>query len=185
MSEITAPTPMPPPTPTPTPTVFRFDAERAVMVPANPNYACRVFVDGERYRLGIIEDRSTSSHNHYFAMIAEAWNNLPEAIADRFPTSEHLRKYALIKAGYYNSRSIVAASKDEAERIAAFVAPMDEYAVVMHSDCIVTVYTAKSQSKKSMGAKEFQASKDAVLGVISAMISTPQDVLKQNAGRAA
>jgi hypothetical protein len=74
---------------------------------------------------------------------------------EEFPTAEVLRKKMLIRAGYADERSIVCASKAEAQRVAAFVKPMDEYAVVTVREAVVRVYTAQSQSIKAMGAKPF------------------------------
>ena len=131
------------------------------------------------------EERSQASHSHFFACIAEAWRNLPEHLTERFASPDHLRRYALIKSGYRDERSIVASSKAEAQRIAAFTRPMDGYALVTVSDRVVIVYTAKSQNMRSMNKKEFQQSKDDVLDKISAMVGVSADELQQNAGRAA
>ena len=143
------------------------------------------FVVGQLYRLDEIHDRSANSHRHFFAELHEAWKNLPEREAERFQTSEHLRKYALIRCGYADHRQIVCASKAEAQRVAAFIKPMDEYAVVTVSEAVVTVYTAQSQSMKAMGRKAFQESKTAVLDYVAALIGVSRDELKQNAGKAA
>ena len=145
----------------------------------------RQYVIGEHYALVPQEDRSASSHRHYFASLHDAWLNLPEDQAERFPTSEHLRKYALIRAGYYDERSIVCASKAEAQRIAAFVKPMDEYAVVIAREATVRVFTAKSQSLKAMGRKAFQNSKQKVLDIVADMIGVDAARLQQQAGLAA
>lgn len=153
-----------------------------------PGYAraCdRAFVVGAVYRLAEHEERSQASHNHFFAAVAEAHANLPEHLAERLPTPEHLRKFALIKAGYADSRTLVASSKAEAQRLAAFVRPMDSFAVVVASEATVTVWTAKSQSVRAMGKKEFQESKDAVLDIIAGLIGTTPAALAANAGQAA
>ena len=81
-----------------------------------------------------------------------------------------MRKWALIRTGFRDERSIVCASKAEAERVAAFVKPMDDFAIVIAHEASVLVYTAKSQSMKAMGAKEFQRSKEAVLDYCQGMI---------------
>ena len=128
------------------------------------------FVIGETYTLEEIKGRSSKSHNHFFAALEQGWLNLPEHIAERFPTSEHLRKYCLVKAGFHDQRSIVASSKAEAQRIASFIKPIDEFAIVVVTECAVTVYTAKSQSKKAMGPKDFHASKTAVLELIDDLL---------------
>ena len=145
----------------------------------------RDYVVHERYRMAPVQDRSWRSHAHYFASINEAWQNLPDNAAERFPTSEHLRKWCLIKAGYRDERSIVCSSKAEAQRVAAFVRPMDDYAVVIAREAVVMVFTAKSQSMRAMGKKDFQASKDAVLQIISDMIQVEPAKLQENAGKAA
>ena len=162
--------------------LFRWNAEKAVMVPLRANHACKTFVDEETYRLGVIEERSANSHSHYFAALNEAWGNLPDAMAERFPTVEHLRKYALIQCGFRDERSIACASKAEALRIAAFIKPMDGYAVVIVREAVVMVYTAKSQSMKAMGKADFQDSKQKVLDIVSDLIGvTTKQLERQSA----
>lgn len=163
----------------PTPAYFTWDASASVMVPVRKSIADKTYVDGETYRLGVIEERSQNSHNHFFVLIAEAHANLPEDQAERWPTSEHLRKWCLIKAGFTDERSIVCASAAEAQRVAAFIKPMDTYALVTVSGVCVRVYTAKSQSRKAMGAKDFQASKTAVLEIVSAIIGVTSNQLEK------
>lgn len=156
--------------------------------PANSYWAgvCdKLFVVGVRYGLIEHNERSTASHNFYFASLNELWSNLPESEADRFPTVEHMRKYALIKCGYRNERTFVASSKAEALRIAQFLRPVDEYAIVLVKDCVVIEWTAQSQSYKAMGKKAFQDSKQAVLDWCADLIGVDIETLTQNAGKAA
>jgi hypothetical protein len=143
--------------------------------------ADKYFVIGERYTLVEHHERSSATHRHYFAVVAEGWANLPEHIAPQFPTSERLRKFALIKTGYHDSHSIVCSSKAEAQRIAAFIRPVDEFAVVVVEGATVTRYTAKSQGMKAMGAKAFQASKQAVLDYIDDMIGVERGATERAA----
>lgn len=157
----------------------------AVMRPELPKAAARQFKTGERYRLGVIEERSVNSHNHYFASIAEAWKNLPEQYAERFPSAEHLRKWCLVKAGYADERSIACASPEEAAKVGAFVRPLDDFAVITVRENVVKVYTAKSQSTRSMDKKEFGESKNAVLDICAEMVGVTQAELAANADRAA
>ena len=139
-------------------------------LPAFAGRAAARFGIGEVVALAPAEMRSSPSHRHYFACVREAWINLPEGQAERFPTEEHLRKYALIKAGYGDERSIVCASSAEACRIAAFIRPIDDYSIVIVAGDVVTHITAKSQSAQAMGKAEFQASKEAVLAILAGMI---------------
>ena len=140
------------------------------------------FGEGEVVTLERREARSQASHSHFFAAVHEAWANLPENMAQRWATPDHLRKWALIRAGYADERSIVCASKAEAQRIAAFVAPMDEYAIVVPREAVVTVYTAKSQSYRAMGKEAFAGSKDAVLSVLAGLLDVaPASLAKAGA----
>lgn len=140
------------------------------------------FVIGERYALIEHQERSQKSHAHYFAMVNDAWQSLPEHLAEQYPTSERLRKHCLIKAGYADSQTFVCASKAEAQRMAAFIRPIDEFSIVSVKEATVTRWTAKSQSVKAMGREDFQRSKDAVLQVLSDMIgTTPSELQKAKA----
>ena len=160
------------------PIVYQWDGECMIPLQRLRKRCDELFVVGERYTLIPHEDRSGRSHRHYFASVKSAWENLPEVMAERFPTPDHLRKWALIRAGYRDERSIVAASKTEALRIASFVRPIDEYAVVTVSEAVVTIYTAKSQSTKAMGKKDFQASKEKVLDVLAEIIDVSRKELE-------
>jgi hypothetical protein len=128
------------------------------------------FTIGESYILVPQEQRGAAAHAHYFASIGEAWKNLSDELAARWPSPEHLRKAALIKAGYRDERTLVASSRAEALRLAAFVKPMDEYAFVSVSGSTVVVLTAQSQSYRAMGKERFAASKSAVLDILSELI---------------
>lgn len=138
------------------------------------------FVIGERYSLAEVQERSSNTHRHYFAALNDAWESLPEGTAERFPTVEHLRKWCLIKAGYRDERTIVASSKAEAQRLAAFIKPMDDFAVVLVKDATVTVATAKSQSQRAMGRKDFGESKQAVLEIAAEMVGLSPEMLTQH-----
>jgi len=167
------------------PVVFTWDGDAMVPLDRFRGLCDRQFVVGETYQLVVNESRSAVSHKHYFASVNEAWENLGEDLTVQFPTSEHLRKHALIKAGYCDKRSVVCASKAEALRVAAFIRPMDEYAIVAVSEATITVYTAKSQSMRAMGKQVFQESKQAVLDIVSGMIGVSPAALSANARRAA
>lgn len=168
------------------PLTMRWDGE--AMIPASQFWAARAdkqWVVGEVYQIVEHHERSQVSHNHYFAAIGEAWHNLPEDLLTDFPTTEHLRKKLLVKAGYADERSIVCASKAEALRVAAFIKPMDDYAVVTVRESVVRVYTAQSQSTKAMGKQVFQASKQAVLDALDALLGVETGETAANIGRAA
>lgn len=151
---------------------LRYEGEGEFRVVSNywATKADQEFVVGEVYQMAEQHDRSVSSHRHYFAVVADAWRTLPDMLLEQYPTPENLRKKALVWKGYRDERTIVAASQAEAERVAAFIKPMDDFAVVTVRDAVVRVWTAKSQSVKAMGAKEFQQSKTDVLEFIDDLL---------------
>jgi hypothetical protein len=130
------------------------------------------FVVGQVYHMEPVEERTARAHKFYFACVNEAWQSLPDHLALQYPTPEHLRKFALIKARFADSRQFVASSKAEAIRLATFIRPMDEYALIeAATDApVVTVWTAQSQSLRAMGKESFKASKDGVLAEIETML---------------
>lgn len=132
--------------------------------------ARKQYVAGEYYTLGITEDRSSASHRHYFACVAEAHRNLPEDKVARYPTDDHLRYWALIKAGWHKERSYVCESRKQAETFAAFMEDYDEFAVILLKGNVVKVYTAKSQSTANMTREDFEKSKADVLAILSEVI---------------
>ena len=161
--------------------LFEWDGEAMVPRKGFAKRCDETYVVGEIYRMEVREERSLISHRHFFASVHEAWLNLPEALSERFATPEHLRKYALIKSGFRDERSFACGSKAEARRLAAFMQPFDDYAVVVVRESTVIAYTAKSQSMKAMGKKDFQRSKDAVLGVCAEMIGVQPEALENKA----
>ncbi|MEJ0093301.1 MAG: hypothetical protein WDN46_17500 [Methylocella sp.] len=148
--------------------------------------ADKELVIGETYKLAVVENVSQASRGHYFASLKEVWRNLPENRAEQFPTPEHLRKYALIKCGYADSRQFVARTGAEARELQMFVRPSnDEYALILVDRCVVTIWTAQSQSERAMGKKAFNESKNAVLDYAQSLIGVTRKELEENAGRAA
>ena len=157
------------------------------MKPASPYWAKKAderFVIGQRYMIEERLERSAKSHQHYFANLHEAWMNLPEKEAERFPTVEHLRKFALIKTGHYDSESLVLPSHDDALRVASFVR-RDDFTIVVVSENLVVRYTAKSQSARAMDKGEFQKSKDDVLAFVWGLVGVDPATGNANAGQAA
>lgn len=162
-----------------------WDAEAEVLKPT-PGWhgrARKEFVAGEIYHIAHQEPRSAASHGHYFAVVNRAWKNLPEIHADRFPTADHLRKYALIKTGWYNSNSITAGSHEGALRLASFIRTLDEFAVVDVREAVVTHFTAKTQSTL-MGNDDFKKSKQEVLDFLADMIGVTSKQLASEGSQA-
>jgi hypothetical protein len=167
---------------------------RKVMEP-NPRYdnvVKRQFSDGEEYTLVIAEARSRKSHNAYFAQINDAFENLPETLAARWPTSEHLRKWILIETGWFEEKEFefegVNAGRD-ARRLGTFIRTEDDFARIFPVQTgarqwKVIIRKAKSQAKLAMRSKqEFEASKSDVLGWLEHAIGVERGTLKREAGQ--
>ena len=127
------------------------------------------------------EHRSKSSHDHFFACVNEAWKNLPEDMADDFPSPEHLRKWALIKAGFCSETRIVCANNSEAMTLATKAKSLDKYSVVAIDEKAVTIWTADSQRRDAMGRQAFQEAKERALHIISNLLGTDITILKEAA----
>lgn len=140
--------------------------------PASLRALDEAFGAGETLALEVQAMRSMNSHRHYFATLRDLWANLPErlAMAPYAKSPETLRKHALIATGYADAQSVDCGSKAAAERVAAFMAGMTDYAVVSVSGPVVRRYTARSQSVRAMGAKEFQRSKSGVIDWCEALV---------------
>jgi hypothetical protein len=120
-----------------------------------------------------VEVRSGKSHRHYFAAVHQAWLNLPEHLVDEFPSSEHLRKYALIKSGFCTMTKLACKTNADAINVCSLMSKMDTYAICEVTGGVVTVRQAYSQSIPAMGRKLFQESKEEVFRVLSEMIGAP------------
>lgn len=147
---------------------FTWDGE--AMVPRSPKLADKAYVVGENYLLVNYEQRSLATHNHEFAWLKDAWLNLPESLSDQFPTAEHLRKRALIDAGFYDETIVDAGTNAAAVRVASAFRSREEFSLVIVRGPAVVIRTAKSQSRRSMNKQEFQASKEAILEVVASLI---------------
>lgn len=127
------------------------------------------------------EHRSKSSHDHFFAVVNEAWKNLPEDMADDFPSPEHLRKWALIKAGFCSETRIVCANNSEAMTLATKAKSLDKYSVVAIDEKTVTIWTADSQRRDAMGRQAFQEAKERALHIISNLLGVDFTILLKEA----
>jgi hypothetical protein len=165
------------------PVTFVWNGNNMVPLPRFKRQCDEQFVVDEEYPLTILEARSRASHNHYFACVHEAWVNLPEDVRyrvdpetgeaiERFPSEEHLRKWALVKAGFCQHHAFPCASAIRASEMAAFLRTKDSYAVMTIEGDVLNIFEADSQSASAMGREQFQKSKDAVLEILSDMIRT-------------
>lgn len=151
------------------------------------NVAGRQFTEGEEYPLVVLEARTRASHNHFFASVEEAFENLPETVAGRWPTSEHMRKWVLIEVGYFDEKEFECPDEAFAKRLGTFIRTEDSFARIsfhrVGKGFKLIVRRAKSQSAAAMAKEQFEASKRDCLDYLAAMVDVKPSDLKKNAGR--
>ncbi len=143
---------------------------------------------GQVYEFVEHKVRSEKAHRRFFACVNEAFDQIPEEMAGRFVSPDHLRRWALIQVGYRKERIIVQSTPADAERAAALIRPMDEFAVIETDGPLVRVWTARTQKEdgpSAMGAKEFYDSTQKVITLLEEMIGLEPGELGKNAGQSA
>lgn len=138
---------------------------------SHPRLADKALVVGEVLRWEVVSERSAESHRHLFALIADYWDSLPDALASEFPSPKHLRKWALCEIGHCTITALAFANNQEAMRAAILLKELDSYVQIGVNDKAVVVKCPKSMAYMAVRQKkEFQELKDKVLHVISALI---------------
>src|SRR5215472_6489734 len=124
----------------------------SAMVPQRLEQAQNEFHKDRRYWLEEVSERSWVAHAHQFAWLAEAWLNLPEDVAPLYPSPEHLRKRALIQAGFYDETAVPVSDVKTAKALIRYLHANDEFASVFLRDSTVFIRKAKSQRLHGPGA---------------------------------
>lgn len=170
------------------PVGFIWDGRSMIPLDRYRALANRQFRPGKEYALIPHQGRSAKAHGTYFKCVEVCWQNLPEhwqrqrdSNMERFPTAEHLRKWALIMEGFADEHTMACDSEEKAREVAALCRSLDGYAVIRVSADVVIVWTAQSQDHHHMGHEDFQRSVDKVLGRLSDMLGISTDDLVQNA----
>jgi hypothetical protein len=159
-------------------------------LPRYANMAKKQFAENEEYPLVPHEVRNRKHHNFFFAAVQEGFVNLPENVAARFPTPDHLRRWLLIDNGWFDEKEFDFEGRDahvQARRIGAFIRTEDSYAkITVHKTSAtkskIIVRRAKSQAEDAMGKADFEASSTAVLEALAGMIGVKASQLKKEAG---
>jgi hypothetical protein len=146
--------------------------------------AKRQFADGARYVLEPHDEVSHAERGHYFASVNDAWKNLSDEATARYPTPNHLRKWALVKAGWRKENFTVCDSDDRALHLAAFVRNLDDAAVVVVEKNVVRTYVARTQKigppeQGYMTRDEWKRSKQDVLDILSGTIGVSRKALER------
>lgn len=165
-----------------------------VPLPRMGNLAARQFDEDQEYPLSVQQYRSMKQHRYYFASIRDGFDNLPENIAARWPTAEHLRKWLLVTLGWFDEKEFDFEGHDaaiQARRLALFIRTEDEYAMITvrpmdNGVRKVIVRRAKSQATEgpnAMSPEDFKLSSKAVLDELDHMIGVAKGTLKKEAGK--
>jgi hypothetical protein len=155
--------------------------------------ADRQYAKGEEHALEPVTYRDMSRHNHYFAALNEAFKNLPETVAARWPTAEHFRKWVLIETGWFEEKEFDfegAGANKRAKMLGTFIRAESEFARISITEVSpgkfkVIVRRAKSQAIPAMKPEEFYQSKKDVLDYVSGMIGVRASELKKHSKRGA
>lgn len=140
---------------------------------------------GQVVYLDIDPARTKRSHNHQFAFVKTALENLPESLAHMpyATNTETLRKHALIATGYCDTSMLAVGCPRRALRTVAFVNKMAHaqhgYSLTQAEGSVVYCHTAHSQKVKAMGKERFQESKQAILEWLADLIGVkPEELAK-------
>ncbi len=124
-----------------------------------------------------------SHHRGYFAAIRDAWDNLPEEDAGRFPSPEHLRAWALVETGFCTQTDYVMNTEKDARRLAADLRRMNPYSILRVSGNVVRHFEPESQAVASANKERFAAQTKAVLDLCASMARTTPAQLKRESRR--
>ena len=158
------------------------------MRPTSPFWAKRAdqaYVIGQTYKLEEQNERSGRSHRFYFACVKSAWENLSDHWKVLLPSPDHLRSFALCRAGFCDTQVFTLSSPDIAHTVAAAMRSLDDFAVVDVTKNVVTLHVPHSQSYRKMDKETFRKSADEVLRVVSEMIGVSVEQLGRAAKEAA
>jgi hypothetical protein len=93
-------------------------------------------------------EHSDAARRRFFAIIRDAFDNMPEHWKALLPSSEHLRKFVLCRIGHCDVVTTDCSTKAAAERVALLARQLDSFAVVDVRGALVTTMVAKSLRKR-------------------------------------
>jgi hypothetical protein len=175
---------------------------RFAMVPAKryANVCGRQFHEDEEYPLAPLEARSRSSHNHFFAALADGFANIPEDVGmvqqrlniktmppGGWKDEEHFRAWALCETGWCDLDEFEFDSPKDAVTFARYCRKKDDerdaYTMILVRGKHVTIKTPKSQSAANMSKEPFEQSKRDVLDLLETITGLKKGTLNKEAGK--
>ncbi len=161
---------------------LRWTGEALVPVGGHKELCDKQLTVGYDYAAELQFDRAMKAHRMQFAWLKEAWLNLPEELQADYPTPEHLRKRALIQAGFYTEQ-VIDLSDMTLERAFERNVRLDEFSVIFKRGDFLVIRTPESQSVRNMGNRRFLESMTAIMEVIADLIGVDPDSLRREGGR--
>lgn len=148
------------------------DDEVMKPLPRFQSLCARQFVIGEVYSLDPTEEVSQHDRGGLFAAVKSGWKTLAEEWDGKFPTTEHLRKWALIEVGYCTQDEYTLKNEEDAKVMTKALRRQDEFCrIAIHGDTVI-VRNAKSIANNAIKSKEFKALKKQVLDLVGSMCNS-------------
>ena len=91
----------------------------------------------------------------FFAQLRDVHGNLSDEHRRRFPSSETLRKHALIAVGWCDVMTVLAGSKAAAPGVAAAFHSKVPHCIIDIRGDVLTIYTARSMARRALLKKPF------------------------------
>lgn len=162
------------------PVMFEWTAEGVMApLPRFKRLCDRQYAVHEQYALAPVDNISDSSRRGFFGAIRETWRNLPED-DNRFPSEEHLRKRALVGAGWAAHSQYVLDTPTDAKKLAVILRRHDEYAVIRVSGNTLDVWVAKSIGGGQITPEEWKQVKPRALDWAAAQIHVRRTELEKH-----
>ena len=91
----------------------------------------------------------------FFAQLRDIHGSLPDHLRQRWPSSETLRKHALIAAGHCDVMTVVAGSKAAVPGLVAAFMAIDRFCIVVPSGTVLMVSRARSMNRTNLLRPQF------------------------------
>lgn len=166
--------------------IGRFKCKGGILHPVHPMEGLE---EGGVYNVSLAKDRSPESHKQFFAVLADAFHQMPEA-KQQWRDPEHLRKWLLCKVSWCNQTDTVLSSNDDAMKYATMIKSLDPYSVVYVNDNVVRYWEPKSMkmaraNNGGMSKQDFQRVKQDSFDFLDDYLGLERGTLAKEGGKAA
>lgn len=166
------------------PALWQWDGEALHPLPRFQAQCDRELVVGARYLMEPIDEVQSARDRAYFAAIREAWSNLPEGLAEQFPSPNDFRRHLLVACGFCTTKRLRFASAQAAMEALPVFAGLA--ALVEVQGAVVVVKTPMSQKlrggmEKADRLRSYQETQD----LAAAMIGVSAEDVERNVEQAA